>query len=292
MSRTRTSAPPPSMPDSGVRSPEPFDRGARAWAEFMGSPLGQLRVEVASRQLKAHLPQRPQEALDVGGGTGETAVRLVREGHEVTVLDSSAGMLALARRHIGSLNPPERPRLHFVESALESLPPEWIRSQFALVVCHCTLEYISDERPAWPTLFSLLRPGGILPLIVPNREANALHLAVRGLISRARDALDGARGEPDLLFNVKRRTYDAARVTRKLGEVGFQTVATYGLRVAVDLASEEAIAADYPAAVAFEVAAGSMPQYVRAARYLHVIAKRPGGGAPPQRKATQYNVGR
>ena len=279
------------MPDSGVRSPEPFDRGARAWAQFMTSPLGQLRVEVALRQLAPHLPRRPLEVLDVGGGTGETAVRLVREGHEVTVLDSSAAMLALARRHLGSIDPVHRPRLHFVESALESLPAEWLRSQFALVVCHCTIEYIADERPAWPTLFSLLRPGGVLSLIVPNREANALHLAARGLISRARDALDGGRGEPDLLFNVKRRTYDIARVKRKLAEVGLETIVSLGLRVAVDLAPEESIAADYAAAVAFEVAAGAVPQYLRAARYLHVIARRPGGGPPP-RKPTQYNVAR
>jgi S-adenosylmethionine-dependent methyltransferase len=79
-----------------------FQNGAQDYAAYLESPEGRLRTDLAFANLQDFLspPQsnKPMYALDVGCGTGATAVRLARLGVHVTQLDSSQAMLDMARR--------------------------------------------------------------------------------------------------------------------------------------------------------------------------------------------------
>ena len=80
---------------------ERFQNDANKYAAYLETPEGRLRTELAFANLQDFLPSQANttlRALDIGGGTGATAVRLARLGVHVTLLDSSPAMLDMAER--------------------------------------------------------------------------------------------------------------------------------------------------------------------------------------------------
>src|ERR1700730_4665906 len=80
---------------------ERFQNGADKYAAYLETPEGRLRSDLAFANLQDFLPIQSIDslyALDVGCGTGATAVRLARLGIHVTLLDSSPAMLDIAQR--------------------------------------------------------------------------------------------------------------------------------------------------------------------------------------------------
>jgi S-adenosylmethionine-dependent methyltransferase len=80
---------------------ERFQSGAYKYAAYLDTPEGRLRSDLAFANLQDYLPPPRAEyslcALDLGCGTGATAVRLARRGIHVTLMDSSAEMLDIAK---------------------------------------------------------------------------------------------------------------------------------------------------------------------------------------------------
>src|SRR6267143_5607804 len=81
---------------------ERFQSGADQYAVYLETPEGRLRSDLAFANLQDFLPRSQAEkslcALDVGCGTGATAIRVARLGMHVTLLDSSPAMLDIANR--------------------------------------------------------------------------------------------------------------------------------------------------------------------------------------------------
>src|SRR5258706_12568845 len=79
-----------------------FQSGADKYAAYLETPEGRLRCGLALANLQDFLvlPQsrRSLPGLDLGCGTGVTAVRLARLGIHMTLLDSSSAMLDIANR--------------------------------------------------------------------------------------------------------------------------------------------------------------------------------------------------
>ena len=80
---------------------ERFQNGAQDYAAYLETVEGRLRTDLAFGNLEDFLPLQANPslcALDLGCGTGATAVRLARFGIHVTLLDSSPAMLDIAKR--------------------------------------------------------------------------------------------------------------------------------------------------------------------------------------------------
>ncbi len=72
---------------------ERFQNGADRYVAYLETPEGRLRSDLSFDNLQDFLPLQPDDslcALDVGCGTGATAVRLARLGMHVRLLDRSA----------------------------------------------------------------------------------------------------------------------------------------------------------------------------------------------------------
>jgi ubiquinone/menaquinone biosynthesis C-methylase UbiE len=68
-------------------------------AARFGGPIGRLLAETQEQQIAAFLaPLEGRRVLDVGTGTGRAAIALARRGAQVTGVDASAEMLAVAER--------------------------------------------------------------------------------------------------------------------------------------------------------------------------------------------------
>ncbi|MDX6317386.1 MAG: hypothetical protein QOD35_786, partial [Nocardioidaceae bacterium] len=96
---------------------------------------GQVRTFVLHRQLLAHLPEPPATVLDVGGGAAHQSLPLARLGYQVTVLDSSAAMLAKAEQRVADEPPAVRRRVRLVEGPGEDASRAASGERFAAVLC-------------------------------------------------------------------------------------------------------------------------------------------------------------
>ena len=130
----------------------------------------------AGLDLLARIPKLAyRQIYDLGSGTGHLT-RILADtfpDSEVTGLDSSAEMLAEARREfpaiswqhadIGSWNPPS--------------PPDLIYSNAAL-------QWVPDHETLLPSLLNKLRPGGVLAMQVPRHFESPSHLELQDLVMK------------------------------------------------------------------------------------------------------------
>lgn len=106
----------------------------------------------AARQ---HLGTKPLRVLELACGTGEVTNVLLSLGHEVTALDFSEHMLAVARRkHAG--NPKARFILADAENTME---PD---GDYDAVVCRHLVWTLTDPERAFSDWYRVLRSGGKL----------------------------------------------------------------------------------------------------------------------------------
>lgn len=126
-------------PDHGLQGP-----GVRAaWRELL------LR----------HVPAAPSRVLDVGCGTGSLSCLLAQEGHLVTGVDFSLGVLGVASRKAFPLTP--RPSFVVGDASSPPVPP----GSFDVVLTRHVLWALPDPLGALRTWVSLLVLGGRLVLV-------------------------------------------------------------------------------------------------------------------------------
>lgn len=116
--------------------------------------------------------------LDLCCGTGRVTLPLARDGHEVTGVDLSRGMLARCRENIAQEPEEVRERIELIEQDISTL--DLSRRDFRLAVCAfnsllCILSFQGQAR-ALRAAASHLAPGGLLALDL----ANPLRLNIHG----------------------------------------------------------------------------------------------------------------
>ena len=178
---------------------------------------------------------RPLRVLDVGGGTGGTAVPLAAAGHDVTVVDPSPDALAsLARR---AAETGTSARIHPVQGDTDTvgeLAAGGGRAAYDLVCLHGTLEVVDDPDAALANIAAVLAPGGTLSLVVAQRLPAALARALAGQFARAQAILqrpDGRWGDDD----PAPRRFDESAVRDLLTAHGLTPVDSHGVRIFSDL---------------------------------------------------------
>lgn len=207
--------------------------------------------------------------IDIGGGTGGFAVPLAALGHRVLVVDPSPDALAaLARRA------DEREVSHLVSGVQGDLDGLPVTEPADLVLCHGVLEVVADPAVALDTLAGLLRPGGLLSLLVAQRHAAVIAKAMAGHFHDARDLLDAAPGE-DSSTRVARFTSD--ELLALLGPAGLSATAVHGIRVFADLVPGSLLELEPGASqalVELERVVAQRPEYLPLATQVHVLATR------------------
>ncbi|MSO57948.1 MAG: methyltransferase domain-containing protein [Thermoleophilia bacterium] len=128
------------------------------------------------RFLVSRLPADGGHVLDVAAGTGLVSERLLAQGHRVTALDQSAGMLAVARERLGG-------RATIVEASAERLPfPD---ATFDHLTFTYLLRYVDDPGATLAELARVVRPGGTVAMLefgVPRGAWRPLWDAYCGLV--------------------------------------------------------------------------------------------------------------
>lgn len=145
-----------------------FDSKARQWDE---NPVFIQRGEQIAAAIRAAVPlTRDMRALDYGSGTGLLSFPLRDALGHITLKDSSAGMLEVAREKIaaqGAANMTARR----ADLTAEPLPDE----RYDLIYSAMTLHHIPDTARILRVFHDLLTPGGWLCIADLDREDGSFH---------------------------------------------------------------------------------------------------------------------
>jgi demethylmenaquinone methyltransferase/2-methoxy-6-polyprenyl-1,4-benzoquinol methylase len=105
------------------------------------------------RAMVSHIPRDRGSVLDVATGTGLVAERLLAQGHQVTGLDQSPDMLAVARSRFGD-------RVDLVEASATAIP--FAAASFDHLTFTYLLRYVDDPAATLVELARVVRPGGTI----------------------------------------------------------------------------------------------------------------------------------
>ncbi len=151
---------------------ERFGRIAADWwdpdgASAMLHKLNPVRLKYIRDQIDRHwqcdecgrTPLADKTALDVGCGAGLLAEPLARLGAQVTGIDASPEVIAVAREHAGRMG---------LAIDYHALPVEQIEGRFDLMTALEVIEHVADPAAFLRSLAQRLAPGGLLILSTPN----------------------------------------------------------------------------------------------------------------------------
>jgi S-adenosylmethionine-dependent methyltransferase len=215
--------------------------------------------------------------VDIGGGTGGFAVRLAQQGHAVTVVDPSPDALAALGRRADEAGVADL--VTGVQGDIADLS-EHVTDDVDVVLCHGVLEVVPDPGAALRTIADVLRPGGLLSLLVAQRHAAVVARAMAGHFQQALALLDDPPSpspSPGQPAGRAGRRFTADEVADLLNGAGFDLDSVHAVRVFADLVPGSLLDLEPGATAALvelERAVAGRPEYLPLATQVHVIAKR------------------
>jgi len=254
-----------------------FQSGADKYAAYLETPEGRLRCGLAFANLQDFLvlPQsrRSLRGLDLGCGTGATAVRLARLGIHMTLLDSSSVMLDIAKRAAREAGVDGKTAVNHGDAAqVANLFPA---GSFDVVLCHNILEYVDDPNSVLSAAAKVLQSdSGILSILVRNWAGEVFKAGVKtGDLESAERMLTTMWGHESLFGGrVRLFTLDSLQVMTKGASLA--VAAEGGVRVISDyLPPQISRREEYERIFELERKLGSRPEFAAVARYIQVIAR-------------------
>lgn len=201
-----------------------FDRGAKyydglvSWG-FLGTGSGYRRWTLRRHGLRAG-----QRLLDVGCGTGLVAMealKILGTAQNITCLDPSAGMLALAKHKLNA---------RFIQGRAEEIPlPD---ESFDFLTMGYALRHVTSLEQAFREYHRVLARGGKVLLLEITKPSNrvsaaALKLYFKSVYPRLARIFTGSEAAEDLL-KYYWETIDACirpeLIQRSLSRAGFREV--------------------------------------------------------------------
>ena len=149
-------------------------RKARFWdriaPKYAAGPIADMAgYEATLRRVQALLSTE-QDVLEIGCGTGSTALRLAPFTRRMLATDVSAGMIAIARERLAAQ---PLPQLGFAVADADA--PVLGQGEYDVVLAFSVLHLVGDLDHALQLLVQALRPGGLLISKTPCvAEMNAL----------------------------------------------------------------------------------------------------------------------
>lgn len=206
------------------------------------------------------------DVLDIGGGSGVSAVRIAEGGHRVVVVDPSPDALAALSSRARENGVDVDARQGDVAGLAEVVTAD----SADLVLCHGVLEVV-DPVEALARIREVLRPGGTLSLLVAQRHAAVVAKALTGHLQGALELLhDGEEDGPT------GHRFTADEVADLLTAAGFTVADRHAVRVFADLVPGSVLDLEPGSAAALlelERAASPRPEYFPLATQIHFLAR-------------------
>jgi S-adenosylmethionine-dependent methyltransferase len=228
---------------------------------------GRVGFELLLGQVLDALPPAPAAVVDAGGGTGQLAVALAGHGYRVTVVDTSAAMLATCAQRAAGEGGAVAERVTGVQGDAADLPGLLGEGSQDAAVCHDLLTRVDDQAALVGSLAGVLAEGGVLSLGFANRDWLALRAGRRG------DHADALR----LVESGGDGGSEAVTLTEAeqlLDKAGLALAAAYGVGVFAEAGDDDLNREELAALFELERRVAGREPYRSSARTLHLIARR------------------
>lgn len=261
----------------GAQSDNRFQSDVGKYAAYLQTPEGRLRLDLAFANVQEFVPApsggKALSALDLGCGTGATAIRLAQQGFHVTLLDRSQAMLDIAQR--ATLEAGIGGQITFKNGDASTLAELSAPRSFDVILCHNVLEYVDDPGALLCNSARLLRdPSAILSLLVRSQAGEALKIAIQaGDLGAADNALTSEWGK-ESLYGGQVRMFTLEKIRELVKTASLSIVVERGVRVVSDyLPSTVSRSEEYGRILDLERKLGSRPDFVGSARYIQILAR-------------------
>lgn len=259
--------------DGGAR----FEDAAR-YASYLNTVEGRLRADLSFANIMDFLRDDAQlrrlRALDLGGGTGEAALRLARMGFDVTLLDASAQMILAAQARFAEAGLQEK--IEVIHAGAEKLVGMFEEGTFDVVLCHNLLEYVDGPSAVLQAVARLMRTSsGLLSLLVRSQAGEVLKAALRTADLIAAEHCLNAESCRESLYGGEARLFTPERTECLLASAGLASMARRAVRAITDyLPPAISRSTEYERIFALERRLSMRPEFFGMARYMQFLARR------------------
>ncbi len=260
--------------NTAVQGGNRFQNDASRYADYLQTPEGRLRVDLAFANLQEILRPGvgpPLSVLDVGCGPGAAAVPLAQLGMNLTLFDSSPAMLELAEKTMSDAG--IRGNVTLKCGDADQLTDFFPAKSFDLVLCHNVLEYVDTPSQVLREAVRLLRDASsVFSILVRNQAGEALKAALLvGDLTAADQNLD-AEWVTESLYGGKARLFTPDSMESMLQAASLRTIARRGVRVFSDfLPSSLSRSGNYERIFSLERKMGMREEFFSSARYMHYL---------------------
>jgi 2-polyprenyl-3-methyl-5-hydroxy-6-metoxy-1,4-benzoquinol methylase len=145
-----------------------FDIKATGWDL---NPMHIERAEAIARQVLGKIPLQPwMTALEYGAGTGLTSFLIKDHLKEITMMDSSSGMVRIMNEKIEATQANNLKAIYF---DLEK--HDWHTGKFDLIISQMVLHHVDDIDSIIKKFYLMLNPGGYIAVADLYSEDGSFH---------------------------------------------------------------------------------------------------------------------
>jgi S-adenosylmethionine-dependent methyltransferase len=242
-----------------------FDELAVRFAEkIYGGTKGAVRLAVLQADLEEAMPPRALRVLDIGAGLGHMSLWLAGQGHDVTLAEPAAPMLAGAQQRFAAAGLQAR----FLQAPWQELDAQ-LQVPFDLVICHAVLEWLAEPAAILPVLRRMTSDEGMLSLAFYNKDALIYRNLLKGHFRKLRKERYSGEGQSLTPQN----PLDPRELRKQLAS-DWVVEAESGIRVFHDYMPVDFQAkASAEDLLEMEVAHRRHPTFAGLGRYLHWICR-------------------
>lgn len=139
-----------------------FDRVASGYDSWYATELGAVTDQAERRLAQSMFKAAGPKVLEIGCGTGQYTSWLVQEGYEVTAVDISGEMMALAQKKITAILEanPQLKSVHWWHADISDILDQL--GTYDGIFSMTAFEFVPEPEKVLRTLYSHLNPGGCL----------------------------------------------------------------------------------------------------------------------------------
>jgi S-adenosylmethionine-dependent methyltransferase len=237
-----------------------------------GSNKGKIRLAMLEFDLEQGVAELSSgsrlQILDAGGGMGQIARWFAAKGHDITLCDLSAEMLAIAEREnvVAGLNE----RITLLHSPIQDLPQLLSDRRFDLVLLHGVIEWMERPEEAVAAVTPLLRSGGAMSVLFFNRNKLFLKWGINGQVASA------ISGKPKKAQKLTPMTLiDESELRQVLANNQLELLSKAGIRIFHRFFTRQLVAAvDFADAVALEKHYCHAEPFASLGEHTHLILRK------------------
>lgn len=246
---------------------------ARFKKNIYQSAKGKIRLAMLESDLHEVIPFLEQghkySTLDIGAGTGEFALQLIKPESEMVLTDISEKMLRQAQETIQKKHPDVQ--VSYIHGPLDELP-EKLHRCFDLVLCHAVLEWLEQPQKTIQILSNFIEPGGYLSLMFFNRNSLIMRQMLNGNLKKLKS--EDFRDKKTTLTPIS--PLEPETVYHWLAAEGLSIVRKTGIRVMYDyMAGNVRDKRSFEDILEMEKKYSAQEPFRSLGRYIHVVCQKP-----------------